>query len=183
MHEGHVGGHYWIQTIVKKLWVASYWWPTMQKARAKMCQTYEICECLRPLKVMGKSPLHLVMSFEPFMKWCFDFMGPIKPLTRYIRNQYILVVTNYTTKWVDTKRLWNNIARSTTKFIYEHIITHFECPTHLVSDQGSHFMNNTIKILVAKFITHHKSTTYYPHGNGLSKIHQQDPKKITNQSC
>jgi hypothetical protein len=54
-----------------------------------------------------------------------------------------------------------------TKFIYEHIITHFECPTHLVSDQGSHFMNNIIKILVAEFmITHHKSTTYYPHGNG-----------------
>ncbi len=69
MHEGHIGGHYGMQTIVKKLLVASYWWPNMQKAIAKMCQTYEICEHLRSLNVMRKSPLHLVMSFEPFLKW------------------------------------------------------------------------------------------------------------------
>ncbi len=166
MHERHVGGHYEIQTSVKKLLVASYWWPTMQKATTKMCQTYEIYKRLRPLNVMGKSPFHLVMSFEPFIKSGFDLMAPIKPPTRYIGNQYIFVATNYTKKWVEAKPLPNNIAKSTAKFIYEHIITHFGCLTHLMSDQSSHFMNNTIKIIVAEFmIPHHKSTTYYLQGN------------------
>jgi hypothetical protein len=31
------------------------------------------------------------------------------------------------------------------KFLYEHIITHFGCPTHFVSDQESHFINETIQ--------------------------------------
>jgi hypothetical protein len=90
MHEGHVGGHYGIQTIVKKLLVATYWWPTMQKTTAKLCQNYEICERLRPLNVMGKSPLHLVMSFEPFMKWDFDFMGLIRPWQGKVKGKRVI---------------------------------------------------------------------------------------------
>jgi transposase InsO family protein len=40
----------------------------------------------------------------------------------------------------------------------------------LVSDQKSHFINNLVKLLVQEFmITHYKSTTYYPQGNGQEK--------------
>ncbi len=45
------------------------------------------------------------MTFEPFMKWGSNFMGPIKPATRYIDDQYSIVVTNNTTKWVEMKAL------------------------------------------------------------------------------
>jgi hypothetical protein len=59
------------------------------------------------------------------------------------------------------------IAKNIMKFINENIITQFGHPTHLVSDQGSHFINNFIELLVQEFvITHHKSITYYPQGNG-----------------
>ncbi len=74
------------------------------------------------------------MAFEPFMKWGFDFMGLVKPTTRYTGNQYIIVSTDYITKWVESKASRDKIAKSTAKFIYEQIITHFGCPTHLVSD-------------------------------------------------
>ena len=36
-----------------------------------------------------------------------------------------------------------------------------------MSDRGSHFLNETIEVLTAKFmILHKKSTLYYPHANG-----------------
>jgi hypothetical protein len=73
------------------------------------------------------------MAFEPFMKWGLDFMGPIKPATRYIGNQYIIIATDYTTKWVEVKAFHENKAKSIVKFIYEQIITRFRCLTHLVN--------------------------------------------------
>ncbi len=71
------------------------------------------------------------------------------------------------------------MAKKTTKSIYQQIIIQFGCLTHLVSDQGNHFMNKTIEILVEKFmISHHKSTTYYPQGNEQAKSTNKTLGKI-----
>ena len=55
-----------------------------------------------------------------------------------------------------------------TKLIYENIITRFGCPLTLISDQGKHFINNTIETLLKEFlIDHHKTSTYHPQANGV----------------
>jgi hypothetical protein len=43
-HERPVGGHFDINIIVKKVLASSYWWPTLDKNVAKMCQTCDICQ-------------------------------------------------------------------------------------------------------------------------------------------
>jgi hypothetical protein len=109
------------------------------------------------------------MAYEPFMKWGLDFMGPIKTIAKTTSNQYIIIPLNYTTKWVKARALRDNTTKNTTKSIYESVITRFGCPTHFINDQGSHFINKIIEVLIMKFmiVHHHKSTTYYyPQRNG-----------------
>jgi hypothetical protein len=81
---------------------------------------------------------------KPFTKWGIKFVGPIKLASCYTSNRYVLVVTNYATKWVETKALWINIAIVMARFLYKFIFTRFSYPLTLVSDQGVQFNNDTI---------------------------------------
>jgi hypothetical protein len=94
-YEGPASGHFNMNTTIVKVLSSSYWWPTMHKDVVELCQNYDICQRLEPIWQNGKGPFKPVMAFEPFMKWGFDFMEPVKLATRYIGNQYIIVATNY----------------------------------------------------------------------------------------
>ncbi len=101
------------------------------------------------------------------MKWVLDFIGSIKLVNCSHNNKYNLVTTNYVTKRVEAKALETNTNVVTTQFMYEFILTRFGCPLNLVNDQGTHFINEAIKIPTSRFIFYHtNSTTYYPQGNG-----------------
>jgi hypothetical protein len=51
------------------------------------------------------------------MKWGLDFIGPIKPSGKLVGNNYILVVINCATKWIEVKALRTNIVIVTTRFL------------------------------------------------------------------
>jgi hypothetical protein len=49
-------------------------------------------------------------------------------------------------------------------------LTRFGFPLIIITNQGVHFINDTIKYLTNFFmLIHVNSTTYYPHGNGQAK--------------
>ena len=76
------------------------------------------------------------------------------------------VSTEYVTKWAEALATKTYDAKIVAKFIYENIITRFGCPKELVSDHGTHFLNDIIEQLTNKFlIKHWKTTPYHPRAN------------------
>jgi transposase InsO family protein len=52
-------------------------------------------------------------------------------------------------------------------FLFEQVITRFGYPRILMSDQGTHFINNTIRAMNKKFGFYHQMIApYHPHANG-----------------
>ncbi len=88
----------------------------------------------------------------------------------YFGNWYIQVAISYATKWMEARALHTNTSTITVKFLYDHILIQFGCPFIIVTNQGTHFINDVIRYLTDHFILRHiSSIVYYPQGNGQAK--------------
>ncbi len=68
---------------------------------------------------------------------------------------------------MEARALCTNIVIVTAKFLYDHIFTQFGCPFTIVTNQGTHFINNAIRYLINHFfVKYTKSIIYYPQRNG-----------------
>ena len=69
-------------------------------------------------------------------------MDLIGPLTATVEgNSYIIVFTEYLTRWAEAKAIPNKTASCTFAAILDLIITRFGAPEDINSDQGREFVN------------------------------------------
>jgi hypothetical protein len=126
------------------------------------CRSCDACQRTRGLTIQSLAKLVTSLVVEPFMKWGFDFVGPIKPVGRYIGNKYIFVATDYAIKCLEVRALIINTTTIATIFLYKCILTRFGCPLTIVTNQGVHLINDAIEYLTNHFLMKHvNSTTYY----------------------
>jgi hypothetical protein len=78
-------------------------WPTLFKNAGDFCRSCNVCQQTRKLAIENLAKLVSTFLKKPLMKWGFTFIRSIKPIGWYTRNKYILAMTNYAIKWVETK--------------------------------------------------------------------------------
>ena len=94
----------------------------------------------------------------------------IQPPVKSTHVQYIIVATDYLTKWVEAKATIRNDAMTSAKFLYGYIFTRYGLPIDIVSDQGVHLVNEVIEFLLNEFmVIHRKSAPYHLQANGQAK--------------
>ena len=96
-------------------------------------------------------PLILVNLSLTFEIWAIDFIGPFPIPTKRTGARYIITAVEYVTKWAEVEHVETYSSEVAAKFINENIITRFGCLITLISDQGAHFINKTIKTLTEEF--------------------------------
>ena len=131
------------------------------KGHVKSC---DICQ--KRQKPIRTELLHPIKVRRPFDQLGMDIVGPL-PLTK-MGNQYIIVATEYLTKWPEARALPNAKAASMASFFYEDIICRHGCPKELLTDQGTHFVNELLQAMCKRVgVKHRLSTAYHPQTNGL----------------
>ena len=98
-HDEPCGGDFTDRRIGHKVLQLGYYWPTIFKDVKKYVQACNSCQRMGHLGQAEKIPLQPQLVVEPFKWWALDFIGPFNPPSN--QKTYILVPTEYVTKWVE----------------------------------------------------------------------------------
>ena len=95
-----------------------------------------------------------------------DFIGQINPPSSK-GHRFVLVATDYFTKWTEAVPLKNMTHWEVIEFITEHIIHTFGIPQTLTTDQDSSFISKEVREFSESYkIKILNSSPYYAQANG-----------------
>jgi ribonuclease HI len=130
IHEGVCGAHTGGRSLAHRAIGQGYWWPYMQKDAAQYVRRCEKCQLFAPAIHKPASQLNPISSPWPFAQWGLDLVGPLPRATG--NRQWLIVATDYFTKWVEAEPLARITDSESRKFIWKNIITRFGIPRCLI---------------------------------------------------
>ena len=161
-HNSAYGGHFSGQLTGMKILRACFFWPTLFQDSYDYVRKCDVCQRCAWNDLRMEMSLHISLSLIPFEKWGIDYVGEVHPNSSG-GMAYIVVATEYLTKWAEAKAVKTDTVAHDVAFMYKNIISRFGCPKILDSVRGTHFLNNLISEMTHRFqINHRKMTPYHP---------------------
>jgi hypothetical protein len=143
VHESICGTYQSAPKMKRLLYRVSFYWPTMM---ADCFHYYKGCEEYQRfgnVQLVPATMLHPIIKPWPFLGWGLDFIGQIHPPSSK-EHRFVLVATDYFTKWIEAVPLKNMTHMEVIEFITEHIIHRFGIPQTLTIDQGTSFVSKKV---------------------------------------
>ncbi|GFX75308.1 transposon Tf2-6 polyprotein [Trichonephila clavipes] len=128
-------------------------------------------ECQRRKSVPQRPPGRLVPippAIAPFHRIGIDLLGRF-PKSAH-GNKWIIVCTDYSTRYAITKALPTAEVAEIAKFLLEEIVLRHGAPRVIITDRGAVFRSRLVSSLVDLCnIDHRFTTAYHPQTNGLTE--------------
>ncbi|XP_057984620.1 uncharacterized protein LOC131169412 [Hevea brasiliensis] len=138
VHAGVCGPHMNGRVLADKILRLGYYWSTMDTDCAKFVKRCHECQIHGNLNHLPSSELYSMTSPWPFSIWGIDIIGKISP-TASNGHRFIIVATDYFTKWVEAESYKVVGAKQISKFVRKNLICRFGVPHEIVLDNGSQF--------------------------------------------
>ena len=152
IYESHTGGKSLSHRVITQEYVK----------KCDQCQEFAP-NIHQPRRVLN--PLSNPWSFA---QWGLDIVGPFPKAAG--NKRYLIVGTNYFTKWVEVKPLANIRDVDAKKFVWKNIITRFGVPRTLISDNCLQFDSKSFRRYCCDLgIMNKYSTLAYPQRNGQAE--------------
>jgi hypothetical protein len=166
VHDGICGAHQSAHKMNWLLWRVGFYWMTMMDDCIKYQKGCEACQRFRNIQLAHVGVMNSIVKPWPFRGWGLDFNGEIH-LGLSKGHWFILVATDYFTKWPEAVPLRNMTHWEVISFVQEHIIYRFGVPQTLTTDQGLSFMSHQFREFTESMkIKLLNSSLYYAQANG-----------------
>ncbi|XP_042444044.1 uncharacterized protein LOC122029165 [Zingiber officinale] len=143
IHLGCCGNHVGGRALSRKVLLAGYFWPTLQRDAHKLVNTCLSCQKHQNLTHRPTTLLRTSIVSCPFDQWGMDIVGqfPMAPGQR----RFLLVVVDYFSKWVEAEALARITEDAIIQFLWKNILCRFGIPHKLVSDNRRQFQGQRIQ--------------------------------------
>ena len=163
---GHVGTDRTLELIKSR-----FYWPGMTDDIKHFVT--KVCPCVKRKRqnATTAAPMKNIVTSEPLQIVGMDFLHLDRCQGGY---EYLLVITNLFTKFVQVYPTRNKESRTVAEKIYSDYILRFGIPGEILHDQGKEFDNNLLRHL-SKFcnIRRLRTSPYHPQGNGQTERFNQ----------
>lgn len=166
-HESPSGGHLnWRRTLAN-LHRTFHWHSKATDVKLRI-QSCDKCLHRNRTKYPVKAPCKQRISGGPMERIALDILGPLPTAEGQIAYRFVLVVSDYFTKWVTAVPLPNHTAKSVAEALVVHFISYFGVPQELHTDQGKDFESQLFTELCELLGTKKtKTTIYHPQSDGM----------------
>lgn len=161
---GHLGFTRTLTRIKEK-----YYWPRIAVEVKHYVRTCIDCQRRKVPPVKPAGLLHPVPVPEtPFAQIGMDLLGPFP--TSDSGNKWVIVATDYLTRYAETKAIPSGTAAEAARFFIENIVLRHGAPAVVITDKGTAFTAELLRtVLTLSGTAHRKTTAYHPQTNGLTE--------------
>jgi transposase InsO family protein len=178
VHEGACGTHqsaHKIKWLIRRL---GYYWPTMLEDSFKYYKGCQAYQRFRKIQMVLASVMNPIIKLWSFRGWVMDMIGKINPPSSK-GHQYILVIMDYFTRWVEAIPMKSVTSKDVVNFFKEHVIHRFGIPQTITTDGGSVFISEEFRKFAADVgIKLIRSSSYYAQANRQAEASNQSLIKL-----
>lgn len=169
-HENPLSGHAGIFKTYKRIYEVAYW-PGMWTEVKHFIKQCVICQSLKADNQKPAGKMQQTAVKGPNEMLGIDLMGPLPRSSE--RNEYLLVVVDYFTRWVEFTPLRTATATTIARFLRKDIFTRWGIPSYILSDRGPQFVSSIFRELCNKWCVRPKLTTaYHPQTNMTERVNR-----------
>ena len=165
MHDSRSSAHLGCRKTIAKL-QERYYWPDMKMDARNYVKGCDVCLRRKGPVKTKRAPMKIVEAGIPMERIATDILGEL-PETES-GNRYILVISDYYTKWTESFPMPNMEARTVARIIVEKVITRFGVPSYIHSDQGKQYEGSLFHEMCRLLgIKKTRTTPYHPQSDGM----------------
>lgn len=136
MHDNLLSGHLGKKKTKGRLLQRFYWFGVREDVDLWVLGCH-VCSLVKKPPTNPKAPLGSMPVGAPLDRLATDVLGPLPKTPR--GNKYILLVTDYFSKWMEIFAVPDQTASTCANIILNEVISRFGCPLDLHSDQGRNY--------------------------------------------
>ena len=177
MHDTPTAGHMGVRRTLDKLTKSQYYWPHLRRYVHDYVSSCDICEERKNPARKKRAYMKTHLSGVKFERIAVDIAGPFPKTSNGF--MYILVISDYFTKFTEIFPLKNMEAETVTETMFRGWIKRYGCPQEIHSDQGSQFESQIFQEMCKLLqINKTRTTAYHPQSDGMIERMNRTVKDI-----